>query len=161
MTQNINNQNLDDVLSKIEDIYKSHYLGYKKHSKPYSDLITEVKNLDVTGCKEDLLSSLQEKISEKESFCDLELNTWGMIISISGILLAFSTDALLENTDSISQALGIETFYIILLAIIFFFVVFLEILLYCLATNTVRKKIKKKEFYKFVYNILSNYSVPS
>ena len=45
-TSNFNNTPIDTVLDEIDKLFKTHYLGYKNHSKPYEELIIEIEKFN-------------------------------------------------------------------------------------------------------------------
>lgn len=143
MAQNINNKTIDDVLKDLDTIFKDNYLGYKKYATPYKELTEKVESLKNVRCKSGVLCALENKINSQEDFIELATNIWNTLFVCIELLLTIITSIsinIYDNPNLVLSILGIITT--------------LLIILYCLATKSLRKKTKEKNFFKYVEELL-------
>ena len=151
MAPNNNAKSVDTMLKELDDIFKSYYLGYKKHEKPYTEIMNQLKTYKNAREKANLLIAIQNKLDSKETFLNLESNIWGILFVIIGLFVTMISDLILSNYEKLAYfnkfPPHLYVAFVILIASILF-------LLYCLSTHPIRKKSEEKCYYKFVYDFL-------
>lgn len=151
MAPNNNLKSVDTMLKELDTIFKSHYLGYKKHQEPYTEIMNQLKTYKNAHEKENLLIAIQNKFDSKETFLNLESNIWGILFVIIGLFVTMISDLILSNYDKLDYFNIFPPHFYVAFVILIASVLFL---LYCLSTHSIRKKSKAKCYYKFVYDFL-------
>ena len=154
-TSNFNNTPIDTVLDEIDKLFKTHYLGYKDHNKHYEELITEIEKFKNNISKKKILISINEKINELEIVSNHETNIWGILFVIVGLFISILTYVYLDNYNLLLESIKLPLNFFVCLVMFFVIGLFVVMILYCLSINPNTRKLKKKCYYKFVYDILS------
>ena len=134
---NSNDKTIDKILEELNILFEKYWLHPKHYMEPYTELMDKLKLYNNLSNKQDLLIVLQSKIDSKETSLNSEQTLWTTLFAIVG----FFTTLAANHKEYL------------LLALLF---IAIETILYCCAFDkTLKKKAKKKCFYKFVYNYLS------
>lgn len=138
---------VDEMISFIDTIYEDYYGRGDK----YGDVIKEIKRYKNSRYKNDLISVLNDKINSIESFLGFESNIWALLFVIIGIYITIGIDMIIDHHDRIGVIKDISidsccNFLVIIMAV--------SVLAFGIAVPAMRKKYKKKNYYKLVCDVL-------
>lgn len=144
-----NDKTVDELLKDLDYIFRKDYSKYKKNR--YTNVLIQLKQFRYIKNRNDLLCCLENKIELKETFINLESNSWGSIFIICGLFTTVGSDMILNNySDSFCSNIPKSSFISIIVLLIS-----IEIFLYLLyIMGQGRKKSKEKCFYKLAYEII-------
>jgi hypothetical protein len=130
-------KNLDEIIRDMEEIFSTVYCNPKKYDFPYKVLFEKIQPYKSQKNSADALISFQEIIDSSETFINYESGIWTVLFAIL---------ALYGSIQGFKD-----------LGIILTLIVGITILLYAYAAlSSMRKKNKRKCFYKLVVSILKS-----
>ncbi len=153
MAQKKNNETVDKMLNDIDQLFKEYWLNAKKYNEPYTELLSKLQPYKKAHRKQDLILVLQQKIDTKETFFNKSENTWTCLFAILGLLVTTAGDLFLNYQEYLGCFSLIPKWIVIAIIII---LLFIETILFCLEfLKNSKRKNNIKDYYKFVYNYLT------